>query len=45
VAYDVESDQQAQQTVQRIAEFSRTMVVNGGTGDIGRIFEDLSRYF
>jgi Ca-activated chloride channel family protein len=31
--------------VQAIAEFSRTQVVQGDTGDIAQIFENLSRYF
>jgi Ca-activated chloride channel family protein len=33
------------ESLERIAEFSRTMVVQGGTGDIAQIFENLSRYF
>jgi Ca-activated chloride channel family protein len=45
VAYDVASDEQAKATLDRIAEFSRTIVVNGGTGDIAEIFQNLSRYF
>ncbi len=31
--------------VEAIADFSRTMVVQGDTGDIAQIFENLSRYF
>ncbi len=31
--------------VEAIAEFSRTLVVKGDTGDIAQIFENLSRYF
>jgi Ca-activated chloride channel family protein len=31
--------------LERIAEFSRTIVVQGDTGNIGQIFENLSRYF
>lgn len=42
VAYGADAD--AQQ-LERIAEFSRTIVVQGDTGDIGQIFENLSRYF
>jgi Ca-activated chloride channel homolog len=45
VAYDVASDEQAKASLDRIAEFSRTIVVNGGTGDIAEIFQNLSRYF
>ncbi|MBC8077192.1 MAG: VWA domain-containing protein [Chloroflexales bacterium] len=45
VAYEVESDEQAKASLARIAEFSRTIVVNGGTGDIAEIFQNLSRYF
>ena len=42
VAYGEGADVEA---LERIAEFSRTMVVQGGTGDIAQIFENLSRYF
>lgn len=42
IAYGKEADMAA---LQRIAEFSRTIVVQGDTGDIGQIFENLSRYF
>lgn len=28
-----------------IAEFSRTILIEGGTGDINKVFENLSRYF
>ena len=45
VGYDIESDAQAKASIQRIADFSRTIVVNGGTGDIAEIFQNLSRYF
>ncbi len=31
--------------LQRIADFSRTELVEGSTGDIDKIFENLSRYF
>jgi Ca-activated chloride channel homolog len=42
VAYGADADVAI---VQAIAEFSRTQVVQGDTGDIARIFENLSRYF
>lgn len=42
VAYGADADVSI---VQAIAEFSRTQVVQGDTGDIARIFENLSRYF
>ena len=45
VGYDIESDAQAKTNLGRIAEFSRTILVNGGTGDIAEIFQNLSRYF
>lgn len=31
--------------LQEIADFARTQLVEGGTGDINKIFENLSRYF
>jgi Ca-activated chloride channel homolog len=31
--------------LQRIADFARTQLVKGGTDDINKIFENLSRYF
>lgn len=42
VAYGADADTDA---LQRIATFSRTILVQGDTGDIGQIFENLSRYF
>lgn len=42
VAYGEDADVTG---LERIADFSRTMVVQGGTGDIAQIFENLSRYF
>ena len=46
VAYGSSSDQdQATRTLQGIVEFSRTILVKGSTGDVGQIFDNLSRYF
>ncbi|MGQ9482698.1 extracellular solute-binding protein [Chloroflexus sp.] len=42
VAYGSDADRQV---LDAIAEFSRTIVVVGDTGDIAQIFENLSRYF
>jgi Ca-activated chloride channel family protein len=42
VAYGADADLSI---VEAIAEFSRTQVVQGDTGDIAQIFENLSRYF
>lgn len=42
VAYGDDADADA---LTKIAEFSRTMLVKGGTGDINIIFQNLSRYF
>lgn len=42
VAYGEDADEAI---LQSIADFSRTIVVKGGTGDIAQIFENLSRYF
>ncbi len=42
VAYGADADTDA---LQQIATFSRTILVQGDTGDIGQIFENLSRYF
>ena len=42
VAYGADADTEA---LQRIVEFSRTLLVQGGEGDIGAIFDNLSRYF
>ena len=42
VAYGADADEAI---VTAIADFSRTMVVKGDTGDIAQIFENLSRYF
>jgi Mg-chelatase subunit ChlD len=42
VAYGDEADIDA---LQKIADFSRTQVVIGSTGNIAEIFENLSRYF
>ena len=46
VAYGSESDQsEATKTLQGIVDFSHTILVRGSTGDIGQIFDNLSRYF
>lgn len=46
VAYGSESDQsEATKTLQGIVDFSHTLLVKGSTGDIGQIFDNLSRYF
>ncbi|NJP05282.1 MAG: VWA domain-containing protein [Chloroflexaceae bacterium] len=42
VAYGSDADMTA---LEGIADFSRTIVVQGSTGDIAQIFENLSRYF
>lgn len=42
VAYGADADTAI---LESIAEFSRTIVVKGDTGDIAQIFENLSRYF
>ncbi|ABY34497.1 MAG TPA: VWA domain-containing protein [Chloroflexus aurantiacus] len=42
VAYGSDADRQV---LDAIAEFSRTIVVVGDSGDIAQIFENLSRYF
>ncbi len=42
VAYGADADTAV---LQQIATFSRTILVQGDTGDIGQIFENLSRYF
>jgi Ca-activated chloride channel family protein len=42
VAYGADADTA---TLERIVEFSRTLLVQGDTGDIALIFENLSRYF
>lgn len=42
VAYGADADVRI---LEQIAEFSRTIVVKGDTGDIAQIFENLSRYF
>ncbi|HMP42861.1 MAG TPA: VWA domain-containing protein [Roseiflexaceae bacterium] len=42
VAYGSDADTAV---LERIAEFSRTLLVKGDTGDIALIFENLSRYF
>lgn len=42
IAYGSDSDRQI---LQRIVDFSRTLLVEGDTGNIGQIFENLSRYF
>ncbi len=42
VAYGSDADRQV---LDSIAEFARTIVVVGDTGDIAQIFENLSRYF
>ena len=46
VAYGSSSDQDAAtKTLQSIVEFSKTILVKGDTGQIGSIFDNLSRYF
>ncbi len=46
VAYGSADDQkQAASTLQPIVDFSRTILVQGSTGDIAQIFDNLSRYF
>ncbi|MBK9941865.1 MAG: VWA domain-containing protein [Kouleothrix sp.] len=46
VAYGEVNDQaEAAQTLQAIVDFSRTLLVRGSTGDVGQIFDNLSRYF
>jgi len=46
VAYGSTSDQDAAtKTLQDIVDFSRTILVKGSTGDVGQIFDNLSRYF
>jgi Ca-activated chloride channel family protein len=46
VAYGSESDQsEATKTLQSIVDFSKTLLVKGDTGEIGSIFDNLSRYF
>jgi Ca-activated chloride channel homolog len=42
VAYGKDADEK---TLQQIADFSRTLLVKGSSGDIGQIFDNLSRYF
>jgi Ca-activated chloride channel family protein len=46
VAYGSSSDQDAAtKTLQSIVDFSHTILVKGDTGEIGSIFDNLSRYF
>jgi Ca-activated chloride channel family protein len=46
VAYGSTSDQDAAtKTLQSIVDFSKTILVKGDTGEIGTIFDNLSRYF
>ena len=46
VAYGSTSDQgAATKTLQSIVDFSKTILVKGDTGEIGTIFDNLSRYF
>jgi Ca-activated chloride channel family protein len=42
VAYGQDADEK---TLQDIVDFSRTILVKGSSGDIGQIFDNLSRYF
>lgn len=42
VAYGEDADEAA---LNQIADFSRTLLVKGSTGDIAQIFDNLSRYF
>ncbi len=42
IAYGADAEKEP---LQRIADFSRTQLVEGGTDDINKIFENLSRYF
>ena len=46
VAYGSQSDQsEATKTLESIVDFSKTILVKGDTGEIGSIFDSLSRYF
>src|SRR5215207_5294453 len=46
VAYGSSADQDAAtKTLQSIVDFSKTILVKGDTGEIGTIFDNLSRYF
>ncbi len=46
VAYGSTSDQgAATKTLESIVDFSKTILVKGDTGEIGTIFDNLSRYF
>ncbi len=42
IAYGSDANMAA---LERIADFSRTIVVQGSTGDIAQVFENMSRYF
>lgn len=42
IAYGEDAEKEA---LQQIADFSRTLLISGGTGDINKVFENLSRYF
>ena len=42
IAYGEDADTDA---LQAIADFARTIVIEGSTGDINKVFENLSRYF
>jgi Ca-activated chloride channel family protein len=42
IAYGEDAEKQV---LQDIADFSRTILITGGTGDINKVFENLSRYF
>jgi len=42
IAYGADANMTA---LERIADFSRTIVVQGSTGDIAQVFENMSRYF
>ncbi|HEY0738343.1 MAG TPA: VWA domain-containing protein [Herpetosiphonaceae bacterium] len=42
IAYGEDAEKEV---LQQIADFSRTLLISGGTGDINKVFENLSRYF
>lgn len=42
IAYGAEADKPA---LEAIADFGRTQLIQGGTSDINKVFENLSRYF
>lgn len=42
IAYGEDAEKEV---LQELADFSRTLLISGGTGDINKVFENLSRYF